>query len=257
MLTVATWNVNSLRVRLPHVIEWLNTHQPDILALQETKMKDENFPYPQFQALGYHAIYAGQATYNGVALLSRWPADNVITDLPGFADPARRVLGATYQQNLHVLNLYVPNGMAMGSEKYDYKINWLKHLNRYIRDTAKTDYWFILGDFNIALKDEDIHDPEQWHDILLTTPAERKALNTLLELGFCDTFRLFTQSEKSFSWWDYRQRAFQRNLGVRIDLILVNNVLKNHCLSCHIDKTPRGWERPSDHAPVLARFDLS
>ncbi|MEK8015759.1 MAG: exodeoxyribonuclease III [Candidatus Parabeggiatoa sp.] len=254
MIKIATWNVNSLRVRLPQVLNWLTSTAPDIVALQETKMTDEQFPLEEIQAAGYHALFSGQKTYNGVALLSRSEGYDVIRDLPGLDDPQRRVLGATYD-SLRVLNLYVPNGSAVGSDKYHYKLNWLNHLQHYIRNTKKHYPRFIvLGDFNIAPEDRDLYDPAAWAGNILVSPPERAALQDLLDLGLDDTFRLFEQPPACFSWWDYRAGAFQRNHGVRIDLILASQALSSNCTDCTIDIGPRRNERPSDHAPVVATF---
>jgi exodeoxyribonuclease-3 len=257
MLKIATWNVNSLRVRLPHVLDWLQKNKPDILALQEIKMTEAQFPIEAIQEVGYHAIFSGQKTYNGVALLSRLESSEVVTDLPLISDPQRRVLGATYD-TVRILNLYVPNGEAVGSEKYQYKLNWLKHLHDYVHDSLK-DYprLIVLGDFNIAPDDRDVYDPDVWKGRILVSEPERSALTKLLDLGLDDTFRLFEQSEASFSWWDYRAGSFQRNFGVRIDLILASNALSQNCTACTIDVEPRRLERPSDHTPVVATFNFS
>lgn len=255
MLKIATWNVNSLTVRLPQLVDWLQQQQPDIMALQETKTPDEKFPYQEIRAVGYHVLFAGQKTYNGVALLSRLPGTEVITDLPELSDPQRRVLGATYE-NLRILNLYVPNGATVGSDKYDYKLNWLKHLHNYVKDSlARYPRLMVLGDFNIAPTDQDVYDPARWVGEVLVSPPERAALQGLLSLGLHDTFRLFEQAIDSFTWWDYRAAAFRRNHGVRIDLILASTTLTAGCTTCVIDKQPRCLERPSDHAPVVATFD--
>jgi len=253
MFKIATWNVNSIRVRLPQVLDWLNTAAPDIVALQETKVTDNKFPIDKIRAAGYHVLFSGQKIYNGVALLSRLKGNDVITDLPNLDDPQRRVLGATYG-NTRVLNVYVPNGSPVGSDKYLYKLNWFKHLHDYISDSLKHfSRLIILGDFNIALEDRDVYDPMAWAGKVIVTPRERLALQQLLNLGLHDTFRLFEQAPMSFSWWDYRTGAFQRNRGLRIDLVLASAAL--HCTACMIDIAPRGLERPSDHAPVIATFD--
>jgi exodeoxyribonuclease-3 len=257
MLKIATWNVNSLRIRLPQVLDWLKTQQPDILALQETKLIDANFPSADFKALGYHAAFAGQRTYNGVALLSRFPSVNIVTDLPDLEDPQRRVLGATIN-DLRVVNLYVPNGQAVGTNKYAYKLAWLDKLADYLRKQLVTyPQLIVLGDFNIAPEDRDVYDPAAWSGKVLCSEPERAALRRLLALGLTDTLRLFAQEEASFSWWDYRAGNFRRNQGLRIDLILASAALAQICASCQVDKTPRGWQRPSDHAPVVAEFAVS
>ena len=255
-MKIATWNVNSLKVRLPHVLDWLATEQPDVLCLQETKLTDENFPAGDIHAAGYEVVYSGQKTYNGVATISRSAAADVITDVPGLDDPQRRILGTTID-GVRVLNLYVVNGQEVGSEKFDHKLHWLSKVTDYIGTQLRDHERFIvLGDFNIAPADEDVHDPEAWHERILCSTPERDALGRMLGLGLQDTFRLFPQEEKSFSWWDYRAAAFRRNMGLRIDLILASQALADCCSACHIDKAPRRLERPSDHTPVVAEFSL-
>jgi exodeoxyribonuclease-3 len=256
MLKIATWNVNSLRVRLPQLLAWLTAQQPDILALQETKIADADFPSADLAAVGYQAVFAGQKSYNGVAVLSRFPATEVITDLPGWEDPQRRLLGVTIGE-VRLLNLYVPNGQAVGTDKYAYKLNWLERLSDYVRDQRSLyPRLVVFGDFNIAPEDRDVHDPEAWQGKVLCSEPERVALRRLLELGLVDTFRLFDQAEASFSWWDYRLAAFRRNLGLRLDLILVSPALAKVCTACWIDKEPRRLQRPSDHTPVVAEFAI-
>jgi len=253
---IATWNVNSLKVRLPHVLDWLATSQADILCLQETKLTDENFPVEDIEAAGYRVIYSGQKTYNGVAIISRKEATDIITDVHGLDDPQRRILGATID-GIRVLDLYVVNGQEVGSEKYAHKLHWLEQVTRHIHhDLKKHDRYVVLGDFNIAPEDRDVHDPEAWHERILCSTPERKALNKILALGLTDTFRQFGQEDDSFSWWDYRGGAFRRNMGLRIDLILTSKSLSETATACTIDKEPRMLERPSDHAPVIAEFDL-
>ncbi len=257
MLKIATWNVNSLKVRLPQVLDWLAAQQPDVLALQETKTVDADFPRDAITAAGYHAVFAGQKTYNGVAVLSRAePETEVLTELPGLEDPQRRVLGVTLGE-LRVLDLYVPNGQEVGSDKYAYKLAWLDRLAACIEaQLAAHPKLVVLGDFNIAPDDRDVHDPEAWRDAILCSEPEREAFRRLLGLGLADSFRLFEQEPASFSWWDYRQGGFRRNLGLRIDHILVSPALARVCRGCTIDKVPRKLERPSDHAPVVAEFEL-
>ncbi len=254
-LKIATWNVNSLRVRLPHVLEWLASVQPDVLALQELKLPTENFPLEEIRQAGYDAVVNGQKTYNGVAILTRaLPAENVVMEIPGLHDPQRRVLAATVG-DVRILNLYVPNGESVGSEKYHYKLNWLQHLKTFLRDElAQHKKMVVLGDFNIAPEDIDVHDPAAWEGKVLFSEPERAELQAILQLGFQDCFRLCNPTEKSFSWWDYRLNAFKRNMGLRIDHILASTALAQHCQTCLIDKTPRALERPSDHAPVIATF---
>jgi len=255
-MKIATWNVNSLKVRLPQVLEWLATARPDILCLQETKTTDENFPVETIEAAGYHSVYAGQKTYNGVAILSRTPAADILTDIPGLDDPQRRILGARIGA-VRVLNLYVVNGQEVGSEKYAHKLHWLEKVAEHVREQLEQHANFVaLGDFNIAPEDRDVHDPEAWHERILCSTPEREALQGLLELGLVDTFRLFDQEADSFSWWDYRAAAFRRNMGLRIDLILASQPLAENCAGCRIDKEPRRLERPSDHTPVIADFNF-
>jgi exodeoxyribonuclease-3 len=253
-MKLATWNVNSLKVRLPQVLDWLTAAQPDILCLQETKLTDENFPAADITAAGYRVVYTGQPTYNGVAIISRLHSEDVITDIPGLDDPQRRILGATIG-GIRVLNLYVVNGQEIGSEKYVHKLHWLGKVTGYVADQLQQhERLVVLGDFNIAPDDRDVHDPAAWHERILCSTPEREALHRMLESGLHDTFRLFDQEAQSYSWWDYRAAAFRRNLGLRIDLILASQALADACTACWIDKEPRRRERPSDHAPVIAEF---
>lgn len=250
MLKLASWNVNSLNVRLEQVLAWLDASQVDILALQETKMTDDKFPAEAFRQQGYHVVYAGQKTYNGVALISKHPIEDVVTDIPDWVDPQRRILAATIA-GIRVINLYVPNGAAVDSDKYEYKLSWLLHVTRFIEQQL-VDYpsLAVVGDFNIAPDDRDVHDPVEWQGCVLVSPLERQALASLLALGLHDSFRNVTQEEALFSWWDYRAAGFRRNRGLRIDLILLSNALNARCSMSAIDKEPRRSERPSDHAPV-------
>ncbi|MDX1517581.1 MAG: exodeoxyribonuclease III [Woeseiaceae bacterium] len=253
-MKIATWNVNSLKVRLPHVQDWLRTHDPDVLVLQEIKQVNEAFPTDAFADAGYASLANGQKTYNGVAVICRTTPGDVITDLPGCDDPQRRVLAATIS-DVRVINLYVPNGSEVGSDKYDYKLRWLDALATWLEDElGRYDRLVVLGDFNIAPADEDVYDPEKWGDAILCSPKERAALQRIVDLGFDDVFRKFPQPERSFSWWDYRRAGFQRDAGLRIDLILTNRAMSDACRASFIDKEPRAWERPSDHAPVVAEF---
>ena len=252
----ATWNVNSLRVRLPQPLEWLELAQPDLIGLQETKTQDKDFPLIDIEAAGYQAIYSGQKTYNGVAILSRLPLApvDVVTDLPGLEDSQRRVLAATYG-DIRFINLYVPNGAMVGSDKYAYKLDWLQQLERYLsQQLAAYQKLIVVGDFNIAPEDRDVHDPVAWAGSVLVSPKERQAFRAIQQLGLYDSFRLFDSAEGKFSWWDYRAAAFRRNMGLRIDHILVSQALRDSCTGCSIDTGPRRWERPSDHAPVYADF---
>lgn len=253
-MKLASWNVNSLKVRLPQLLDWLITHQPDVVGLQETKLTDENFPVEPIEALGYHVAFSGQPTYNGVAVISKQPIEDVITDLPGLDDPQRRVLAAT-TGGIRFIDLYVPNGQAVGSDKYAYKLDWLTKLKTFLQDElSKHERLAVVGDFNIAPEPEDVHDPAEWEGQVLFSEPERTALKALLDLGLQDTFRLFPQEPKLFSWWDYRMNNFRRNRGLRIDLILASNALAKDCTASAIDKATRKLERPSDHAPVIAEF---
>lgn len=256
MLKIATWNVNSLRVRLPQVLDWLQTRQPDILAVQETKLTDADFPRLAIAEAGYQAVFSGQKIYNGVAILSRLPGQDIVTDLPGLEDPQRRLLAATIGE-LRIVNVYVPNGQAVGTEKYAYKLDWLAKLADFLQEQVRLHpRLLVLGDFNIAPEDRDVHDPLAWAGQILCSDPERAALRRVLGLGLQDAFRLFEQAEASFSWWDYRAAGFRRNLGLRIDLLLISSALTPLCTACGVDKTPRGWERPSDHAPVVVELAL-
>lgn len=253
-MKLATWNVNSLKVRLPQVLDWLALHQPDALCVQETKTEDANFPLAEIEAAGYRALFAGQKTYNGVALLTRGAATDPVLAIPGFDDPQKRVAAATVE-GVRVICLYVPNGEAVDSEKYGYKLAWLAALREWLaQEIAAHPKLAVLGDFNIAPADEDVHDPKAWEGKVLCSEPERAALRGLLALGLKDAFRLFPQPEKSFTWWDYRMNGFKRNLGLRIDHVLLSAPLAAACTACSIDKAPRAAERPSDHAPVLAEI---
>lgn len=256
MFRIATWNVNSLRVRLPQVQQWLDKEKPDVLALQETKVTDNDFPADAFHELGYQVIYSGQKTFNGVATVSKTVPANIITALPDFDDPQKRVLCAKID-DVTVLNLYVPNGSEVGSEKYAYKLEWFSCLHALVRNLlADGKDLIVLGDFNVAPEDRDVHDPAAWEGSVLVSEPERAAFRKLLAAGFADCFRLFEQEEQSFTWWDYRAAAFRRNRGLRIDHILASRSLAPRCLNCRIDKEPRTLDRPSDHTPVIAEFDL-
>jgi len=252
---IATWNVNSLRVRMPQLLDWLANSQPDIVALQETKVQDKDFPADALEVAGYKVIYSGQKSYNGMAIIARdLDADEITTDIPGLDDPQRRILAATYS-GLRVINLYVPNGQSLGSEKFHYKLEWLEQVRLYIESQLQQyPRLVVVGDFNIAPDERDVCDPEKWHDKILCSDQERAALQQISACGLQDSFRLFDQADDSFSWWDYRANAFPRNLGLRIDLILASEALCKNAVSCHIDTSPRGLERPSDHAPVIAEF---
>ena len=253
-MKIASWNVNSLRVRLPQVLAWLEAAQPDILALQETKVTDDVFPEEEIRAAGYEVVYNGQKTYNGVAVLSKVKAENVLFDLPGLEDPQRRITAAKIG-DLQVLNLYVVNGSEVGSEKFAYKLDWIEKVTAWVEEQVKTNKKFIiLGDFNIAPTDRDVHNPKSWHEKILCSTEERTALKKLCDLGFVDSFRLFEQEDELWSWWDYRSGGLENNKGLRIDLVLSSTLLAEQCTASYIDKEPRTWERPSDHAPAVAEF---
>jgi exodeoxyribonuclease III len=253
-MRIATWNVNSLKVRLPHVLEWLAANQPDVLCLQETKQEDKDFPADALEAAGYQSIFAGQKTYNGVAILSKSPASDVQIGIPGFDDVQQRVLAATVG-GVRVVCVYIPNGQSLDSDKYQYKLRWLQALTDWLRtELARYPELTLLGDYNIAPEDRDVHDPKAWEGQVLVSPAERAAFVGLTGLGLKDAFRLFEQAESSFSWWDYRMAAFRRNMGLRIDHILLSAALARQCTSCWIDKAPRKLERPSDHTPVVVEI---
>lgn len=256
-MRIATWNVNSLRVRWPHLENWFKTAPVDVLALQETKLIDSDFPQDSCTAIGLNAIFCGQKTYNGVALLSKQPLTDVVAGMPAYSDEQKRVLAATVN-GVRVVNVYVPNGQTLDSEKFAYKLTWLQALHDYLRDElTRHPQLVLLGDFNIAPEDRDVHDPKAWEGSVHVSEPERQALQSLLSLGLVDVFRKFEQAEKTFSWWDYRMMAFRRNNGLRIDLILASTALAERCIGCHIDKEPRRLERPSDHTPVVADFDVA
>ena len=254
-MKVATWNVNSLKVRLAHLLEWLDRQRPDVVCLQELKLEDANFPRADIEAAGYRCAVSGQKTYNGVAILSRAPLEQLQAGIPGFEDPQRRVVLAT-GDGTRVGCAYVPNGQSVGSEKYEYKLKWFAAFERWLREELKRyPRLAVLGDYNVAPEDRDVHDPKAWEGQVLCSEPEREAFRRLVAIGLADAFRLFDQPEKSFTWWDYRMGAFRRNLGLRIDHILLSPELATKCASCTIDLEPRRLERPSDHAPVIA--DLS
>jgi exodeoxyribonuclease III len=259
-MKIASWNVNSLKVRLPQVLTWLAEARPDALALQETKLKDEDFPEQALAEAGYHVAYSGQPAYNGVATLFRRPPADIVTSLRDFEDEQRRILGATIetpQGPVRVVNVYVPNGQSVDSDKYRYKLAWLAALRAELeRELARNERCIVLGDFNIAPRDHDVHDPQLWEGKVLCSAPEREALDNILKLGFEDTFRLFEQPDATFSWWDYRAAAFRRNRGLRIDLILATKTLCKRCNEASIDVEPRRSERPSDHTPVYTIFSL-
>ncbi|HEX2531990.1 MAG TPA: exodeoxyribonuclease III [Burkholderiaceae bacterium] len=254
-MKLATWNVNSLKVRLPQVLQWLAANPVDILCLQETKLTDDKFPVAEIVAAGYQMAFTGQRTYNGVAILSKRAIVDVTKNIPSLEDEQRRVIAATID-GVRVVCAYVPNGQSVGSDKYEYKLKWLNGLHDWLagecqrhRDVA------LLGDYNIAPEDRDVYDPVACQGQVLASEPERAAFRRLLSLGFKDAFRLFDQPDKAFSWWDYRQMAFRRSMGLRIDHILLSPALAARCSGCVIDKAPRKWEQPSDHAPVIATLN--
>jgi exodeoxyribonuclease-3 len=252
-MKLATWNVNSLKVRLPHLLEWLAANPVDVVCLQETKQQDADFPQAQLQAAGYHSVFSGQKTYNGVAILSRELASDVQYGIPDFEDEQKRVIAVTVN-GVRVVCVYIPNGQEVGSDKYQYKLKWLAALNAYLKDElVKYSRLALLGDYNIAPEDRDVYDPVAWQGNVLVSEPERAAFQGLLQLGLRDAFRLFEQAEKSYSWWDYRMMAFRRNMGLRIDHILISQTLR--CNACNIDKAPRKLERPSDHTLVVAEVE--
>lgn len=250
-MKLATWNVNSLKVRLPHVQSWLAANPVDVLCLQETKQQDGDFPHAELLAAGYHSVFSGQKTYNGVAILSRAAISDVQVGIPNFADEQKRVIAATVN-NVRVVCVYVPNGEAVDSDKYYYKLGWLSALREWLKDElARYPNLVVLGDYNIAPEDRDVHDPLKWQNGILVSESERIQFQSLLKIGLHDSFRLFEQADKLFTWWDYRMMAFRRNAGLRIDHILVSDALVAACKSCAIDRNPRKLERPSDHVPVV------
>jgi len=259
-MKIASWNVNSLKVRLPHLLQWLDGAAPDIVALQETKLEDAKFPVAELAAAGYRTVYSGQKTYNGVAILAREALGefcDVVTDIPGLDDPQRRILAATIG-GLRVVDLYVVNGKEVGDEKYAYKLEWLARVRDFLAaERARHERLVVLGDFNICPDERDVHDAEAWGEAILCSPPERRALGAILDLGLVDSFRLFESAGGHYSWWDYRQAAFRRNLGLRIDLILVSAALARCATGAGIDREPRRWERPSDHTPVTLDLDLA
>jgi exodeoxyribonuclease-3 len=253
-MKIATWNVNSFKVRLPHVLDWLAATQPDVLCLQETKQEDSQFPLAALQQAGYQAVFSGQKTYNGVAILSKSAATDVQRGLPDFADEQKRLIAATVS-GVRVVCVYVPNGQSLDSDKYQYKLAWLSALQAWLaEELQRNPALVLLGDYNIAPEDRDVYDPKAWEGNVLVSEPERAAFDGLLQLGFSDSFRLFEQPEKSYSWWDYRMMAFRRKMGLRIDHILLSAALVPRCTASHIDTAPRRLERPSDHAPVLVEL---
>lgn len=253
-MNIATWNVNSLNVRLPQVIDWLQLHQPDVLVLQELKLETDKFPLAAIEAAGYRAAVNGQKTYNGVAILSRHPLTDIAADLPGFDDVQKRVLAATVN-GIRIINVYCVNGEAVGSDKYAYKQRWFAALRDHVAaELARHPELVLLGDFNIAPADLDVYDPEKWHEKILCSSAERQWFADLLSLGLTDSLRHLDAEQPHYTWWDYRMNMFRRKLGLRIDHILVSHPLRERLQQVTVDTAARAWERPSDHAPVMARL---
>ena len=248
-MKIASWNVNSLNVRLPHLLHWLAEAKPDVVALQETKLEDHRFPEDALLEAGYRSVFAGQKTYNGVAILARQAISDVQAGIPGFDDPQKRAIAATVG-DIRIVDLYVVNGEAVGSEKFAYKLRWLDAVREWLRaELAAHPKLVVLGDFNIAPDDRDVWDPKRWREKILCSTPEREAYRGLLELGLSDSFRLFNDEAGQHSWWDYRLSGFERGWGLRIDLALVSDALKARCSAAGIDREPRGRERPSDHTP--------
>ena len=253
-MKIATWNVNSLKVRLPHVLDWLERAKPDALCLQETKTEDKNFPFDALREAGYHAAIFGQKTYNGVAILAHTPPADVATGIAGFADEQKRVIAATVGDT-RIVCAYFPNGQSPESEKFQYKLKWIAALTAWLKqEMARHPRLALLGDYNIAPEDRDVHDPKTWEGQNLVSEPEREGFRGLIALGLNDAFRRFEQAPASFTWWDYRMMAFRRKMGMRIDHILLSAELAAHCTACSVDIEPRKLERPSDHAPVIAEF---
>ncbi len=259
-MKIASWNVNSLRVRLDHVLDWLNDHQPDALCLQELKMTDSDFPADAFTEIGYNSISTGQKTYNGVAIISKKTAKNIVSNLPGFVDEQRRYIAGDYETDngemIRLVNVYVPNGQDLDSEKFTYKRAWFQKLQAAMReDLTNYSKLVLVGDFNITPSDLDVHAPEKWRGKIHCSDIERLMLQKLMSEGLFDTYRHFNNEGDRFSWWDYRTKGYERNEGLRIDLILSSSAMLDQVLSCYIDEAPRKLERPSDHTPVIAEFN--
>lgn len=254
-MKLATWNVNSLKVRLPQVLQWLTDNPVDVLCLQETKLTDDKFPRAAIEAAGYQVVFSGQKTYNGVAIFSKHAMTDIVKNNPLFEDEQQRIIAATIE-GIRVVCAYIPNGQSLDSDKYQYKLRWLNALHDWLGNEIKThENLALLGDYNIAPEDRDVHDPVAWQGSVLVSEPERTQFNRLIALGFKDAFRLFEQPEKLYSWWDYRMMAFRRNRGMRIDHILLSPALTARCSACVIDKVPRKWEQPSDHTPVIATLE--
>ncbi|MEO8132942.1 MAG: exodeoxyribonuclease III [Betaproteobacteria bacterium] len=253
-MKIATWNINSLKIRLPHVVDWLAHNQPDVLCLQEIKLDDPQFPVPAFVEAGYNAIFSGQKTYNGVAILSRTPASAIQVGFPDYDDTNRRAIAATID-GVRIVCFYVPNGQSMDSDKYQYKLEWLRRATEWLRgEVGAHERLAVSGDFNVAPEDRDVHDPDLWRGQVLCSDAERAAYQAWIGLGLVDSFRLFEQPERTYSWWDYRMLGFQKNKGLRIDHVLLSPALARNCQRCWIDRAERKKAQPSDHAPVIVEL---
>ena len=257
-MKIATWNVNSLNVRLPHVISWLTENQPDVLCLQETKQVNEKFEHDAFSAIGYHSYHNGQKTYNGVAIISKKELNNINFNLPNLEDPQKRIISGILTNNnesIYIVSAYIPNGQAIDSDKFIYKMNWLNKFSEWVEKlTKKYDEIILTGDFNIAPEDNDCHDPDAWIGQNLVSPSEREAFKNIIKIGFHDSYRKINPDLKEYSWWDYRMAGFRRNLGMRIDHILVTTKMVPNITHSYIDKKPRKLERPSDHTPVVTEI---
>jgi exodeoxyribonuclease-3 len=258
---LATWNINSLKVRLPQVLDWLAQNPVDALCLQELKLADEHFPLEAFAEQGYQAHWSGQKTYTGVAIISRNGCSVPQRNLPDFDDHQQRIIATTFDSpigDIRVISAYCPNGQSVGSDKYEYKLRWFDALRSWLAlELERYPRLAILGDYNVAPRDEDVHDPMKWIGDVLVSEPERAAFESLLDLGLTDAFREFPQPEKTFTWWDYRRFAFRRNAGLRIDHVLLSDALRPYCIACNVDKAPRANEQPSDHAPVVVTLDLN
>lgn len=259
-MKLATWNVNSLRVRLPQVLDWLKQHPVDMLCLQELKLNQDKFPLEAFEEIGYTAQWAGQPTYNGVAIISKIEGIDIQRNIPEYEDHQQRIIAATYDSKigpLRVISAYCPNGQDLESDKYQYKLDWFEALHDWLQKQLSTyPHLVILGDYNVAPQDLDVHDPKKWEGKVHVSPAERAAWNRLIDLGLHDAFRMFDTENPGFSWWDYRRGAFRRDAGLRIDHALISTALKPYCTSCWVDKAPRSNEQPSDHTPVIVEFNF-
>ena len=255
-MKIASWNVNGIRARIEHVTAWIKSNQPDVLALQETKVMDDMFPFEAFTSLGYEAMIYGQKSYNGVALLSKKSPKECTRGIDDFVDEQTRVISGIYE-GVKIIDVYIPNGQSVGSEKFEYKMRWLTNLHRYLEASIKRNERIVIfGDFNIAPQDIDVHDPIEWKGKVLCSDEEREWLHKIEKIGFIDSFRLFNQDEGLFSWWDYRMASYRRKMGMRIDLILISEALRKNCIKSYIDETPRALEKPSDHTPVLIELRL-